>query len=190
MFERDGEIWLIPESASAGGFDLYRASQFPDRWTHEARLVEGRLHDPTLFEYGGLLWLAAGSEAFQSSTWDALSLFYAPSLKGPWRAHAKNPVRIDARSARPAGAPWTSDGVLYRPAQDCSGGYGGKLAVQKVLDLTPETFRETTVGFISFAPNSRLLGPHTLSRGGGIEAIDIYCRASDLRTGYRRAIAL
>ncbi len=36
----------------------------------------------------------------------------------PWVAHARNPVKTDARSARPGGTPFVVDGVLYRPGQD------------------------------------------------------------------------
>lgn len=181
VFARDGDIWMIPESSSAGGVDLYRAAHFPDAWTCETRLLDGLLHDATLFEHGGLLWIAAGSEALQSSTWDGLSLFYAETLKGPWRPHARNPVIVDARFARPAGAPWSSGGALCRPAQDCSGGYGGKISIRRIEELTPDTFREATAGAIAFSADSRLLGPHTISRAAGVEAIDVYARRRDVR---------
>ena len=186
VFERDGHIWMLPEQSAGGGLELYRAAHFPDQWVHEGRLIDGRLHDATLFEHDGLLWIAAGSEAFQSSSWDALALYWATSLRGPWHPHARNPVVVDARAARPAGPLWQHDGALYRPAQDCSGGYGGAVTLNRITALTRDTFAEEAVGRISFGIGQNLLGPHTIGRGGGIEVVDIYARPGALRAGYRQ----
>lgn len=185
VFERAGEIWMLPESAASGGLDLYRATRFPDRWVKHARLIDGRIHDATLFEHEGLLWIAAAAEAFQSSTWDALALYWSKSLAGPWHPHGKNPVLVDARSARPAGPLWLSDGQLFRPAQDCSGGYGGHIAVKRIVTLTPDAFAEVRDGSIAFNPDHNLLGPHTIGRGGGLEVVDIYARPGALRAAFR-----
>ncbi len=191
VFERDGTIYMLPEQSAAGGLDLYRAQSFPHTWVHDARLIDGHLHDATLFEHGGLLWIAAGTQALQSSTWDALSLFWATSLKGPWTPHEKNPVRIDARSARPAGPLWRDvRGHLIRPAQDCSGGYGSRLTLSVIRDLTPQTFDEEPAGIIEFGGGLPLLGPHTIGRGGGFEVIDLYARPGAIRAGYRTPTTL
>lgn len=181
VFARDGDIWMLPESAAAGGLDLYRAEAFPDRWTKHARLIEGRVHDATIFEHDGLLWIAAGSEALQSSTWDALSLFYAECLNGPWRAHPDNPVIVDARAARPAGPLWLENGQLYRPAQNCSGGYGSKISIKRVTKLSPQTFAEEPAGEISFGQGNGLLGPHTIQCSAGLEVVDVYARPRAIR---------
>ncbi len=190
VFRHGGAIWMLPEQSAGGGLDLYRADPFPSRWTHEARLISDRLHDATLFEYDGLLWIAAGCETLQSSSWDGLALYWATSLTGPWTVHRQNPVVIDARSARPAGSIYAIDGSLYRPAQDCSRSYGGRLTINRIMTLTRDTFAEVAVGNISFAGESRVLGPHTLGRAGGFEVIDLYARPGHLRTGYRGPITL
>ncbi len=204
VFEHEGEIWMLPESCAAGGLDLYRAERFPDSWTLDSRLIEGRIHDATLFSHDGRLWIAAGNETLQSATWDGLSLFSAASLRGPWEAHPDNPVLIDARAARPAGALWSAHGALYRPAQDCSEDYGGRLTLRRITELSRERFNEKTVGHISFGAGihkpmffnhgGRILGPHTLSRAGNLEVLDLYARPSTLRhalgAGYRDAIRL
>ncbi len=186
VFEHAGEIWMLPESSAAGGLDLYRAERFPDRWAKVARLIEGRIHDATFFSHGGRLWIAAGNETLQSASWDGLSLYSADALLGPWEAHPENPVLIDARAARPAGGLWIADGALYRPAQDCSETYGGGLTLRRLTELTRERFSEETVGSMSFGPEihkpgGRIFGPHTLSRAGDLEVIDLYARPSALR---------
>ena len=60
MFERDGEVWMIPESCGAGSIDLYRAPHFPGDWRREATLVDDVVaSDATLFERGGAWWMFA-----------------------------------------------------------------------------------------------------------------------------------
>jgi hypothetical protein len=185
VFEHGGAIYMMPESSAAGGLDLYRATQFPGTWEKVGRLIEGRIHDATLFDHDGRLWIATGSQAFQSSSWDGLSLYYADHLEGPWTAHPLNPVVIDAAGARPAGPLWRdAHGALLRPAQDCTSGYGSGLTLQRVIELSPERFREEAAGALHFS-GSGIQGPHTLGRAGGFEVVDLYTRPGALRTGYR-----
>ena len=194
VFERDGELWMLPEQANGGGLDLYRCTRFPDQWQLERRLIDGALHDATLFDHDGRLWITAGCEAFQSSTADGMALYWADRLLGPWHAHTHNPVVVDARAARPAGPLWRRDGQLYRPAQDCTGGIGSALTLTSVTELTPVTFAEQTLGTLAFGRRLHLNGPHTICRAGGIEVIDVFARPSALRAafraGYRSPIAL
>ncbi len=180
VFERDGETWMMPESSSGGGLDLYRCQRFPDLWTLETRLLDGRYHDATLFSHEGRLWIAATTEAFQSSTWDALSLFHAASLKGPWTAHKGNPVLVDARNARPAGSLWRDGVNLMRPAQDCSAGYGVGVRFRKITKLTPDEYAEETTGGMAFRGNTGVLGPHTICRAGAYEFVDLFARSGSL----------
>ena len=177
---------MLPEASASGGLDLYRATRFPFAWEKVARIIGTPLHDATLFAHGDTLWIAAGSQTLQSSSWDALALYSAEALLGPWQAHPLNPVLINARAARPAGPLWrASDGTLMRPAQDCISDYGSRLTLKRIDRLDPRGFSETIVGQIRFSAESHILGPHTLSRGGGLELIDLYARPGALRAGYR-----
>ena len=62
-----------------------------------------------------------------------LYIFYADELLGPWRPHSKNPVKIDVRSAGPAGPFFWYEGALYRPTQDCSRLYGGCINITRIF---------------------------------------------------------
>jgi hypothetical protein len=174
VFARDGEIWMIPETCAANRIELYRATRFPDDWTREAVLIDNvRASDATLVEHGGRLWLFATIAEDGLSSWDALHLYYSDSLLGPWTAHPANPVLIDAGAARPAGAMFMHNGALWRPAQDCSRGYGGGLALCSVDRLDVQEFRQTVRARLKPPPELRAHGAHTLNCAAGFEVIDV-----------------
>src|SRR3569833_971384 len=92
--------------------------------------------------------LAGSSDPCGAHLGADLHLWYAQDILGPWTPHAANPDKTDVGSARPAGATFESDGVLYRPAQDSSHTYGGRVVINRVLALTPETFREEPAALV------------------------------------------
>ena len=173
VFERDGQVWMIPETGSAGRIELWRCERFPDRFVHHAVLVPDVVAaDATLFEHGGKLWLSA-CVGEGGSTWDTLCLWSADRLEGPWHPHPANPVLVDATCARPAGAPWRDGGTLWRPTQDCSSGYGAGVVLCRVDRLDMEAFVQTPVTRLGPRPEwPRAIGTHTLNVGGGFEAVD------------------
>ena len=75
-------------------------------------------------------------------------------------------MRSDARCARPAGALYWRNGALYRPGQICVPRYGAGITLNRVLRLTPETYAERQIERIVPAPDSGLLGMHTVNRAG------------------------
>lgn len=173
VFERDGEVWMIPESCSAARVDLFRATAFPGGWVREATLIEGVVaSDATLIEHDGHWWLFAtvrdGGGAFS----DALCLWSAPDFRGPWTAHPRNPVLIDIASARPAGRMIFRDGSLLRPVQDCRSGYGRALGIARVTRLDEGGFQQEVETIIR--PGQLWSGRrlHTLNSAGGFEFID------------------
>lgn len=176
VFAHGGQMWMLPEAPGSGVLELYRADPFPSRWVLEARLVEGHLHDATIFEDRGRLWLFAESDYRQSSTWDGLSLYSAEHVTGPWTPHPSNPLLVDSRAARPAGALFRSGTEIWRPVQDCSAGYGSALGFARVTRLDMDGYAQETCGRLSFAPQSGILGPHTLNWAEGLELIDLFSR--------------
>jgi GT2 family glycosyltransferase len=171
VFRCDGQIWMIPESAAANRIDLYRAIKFPYHWKREGSILEGVAgYDATIAQHGGRLWMMAAMARWKNTSWDHLSVFYAKGLLGPWIAHEQNPILIDAKQSRSAGAMFTRSGQLMRPVQDCSRIYGGAIAISQVNVLTPAQFRQTTVGKVECGT----LGCHTYNRSAGLEVIDIF----------------
>lgn len=171
---QDGDRLLcVPETHEAREIALYESERFPDRWRRVATLVsDTRTVDATLFRHESCWWLM-GSEPAPKGANCQLHLWYSQDLSGPYRPHAGNPVKIDVRSARPGGTPFVHEGVLYRPAQDCSTRYGERIVINRVTELTPTSFREDFACAVE--PDARgpyPAGLHTLSAVGNLTLID------------------
>jgi hypothetical protein len=173
LIEHEGRVLCIPETHGVAEVALYEAERFPDHWRKVATLLSDTpLVDVTVFRHADRWWLAGAEPAIEAPSVN-LFLWHAESIEGPWQPHANNPVKTDVCSARPAGTPFHVDGVLYRPAMDCSKSYGGRVTINRVDTLTPTAFREETVATVG--PDEH--GPypegiHTLTGVGEITLID------------------
>ncbi|WP_420961617.1 glucosamine inositolphosphorylceramide transferase family protein [Brucella sp. IR073] len=173
VFAKDGEIYMIPESAAARELVLYRAAQFPHRWVRDTVLISDiEINDATLFEMDGTFWLIGTQRFGYGSASDTMVAYSAPALRGPWAPHALNPLAIDHSAARPGGAFIRQGDEVLLPVQDGSQTYGGGLGLMQLERLDH--------GAVSFSPPRPILpgpawnrkGIHTLNRAGGIEVID------------------
>jgi len=173
VFARDGEIYMIPESAAAHELVLYRAVQFPDCWIRDTVLLDNLdINDATLFEAEGSLWLV-GTERFgHGSASDTMVAYSALALRGPWKPHALNPLVVDHSAARPGGAFIRRDGRVLLPVQDGSQTYGGGLGLMQLERLDHGDIRFSPPRPILPGPAWDRKGIHTLNRAGGVEVID------------------
>jgi hypothetical protein len=171
VFSLDGQVYCVPETFEAGEVRLYRAIEFPQRWEKVATLLRDfPAVDSTIFRHDGRFWLFCTTQETSGTT---LYAFYADALLGPWQPHVRNPVKVDIRDARPAGPPFEVGGRLYRPAQDSSRTYGGRVAINRIVELTPQRFEEERHGYVEPDPRSPFPhGLHTLSFAGDYCVID------------------
>jgi len=142
--DTDGRTWCVPEtSEERNGCALFELAQ-DGEWIERGRILEGRIVvDPTIVRVEGRWWLFCGNGAERGSL--ELDAYHADAITGPWTPHRLNPLKRDRASARPGGRPFTIDGRLFRPAQDCSRTYGGALTIMAIDELTPTMFRERPV---------------------------------------------
>lgn len=178
VFEQDGQVWMIPESAAARNVSLYRAVEFPYRWTRVACLIDGiEGYDTTPLRHNGGIWFFVCLRLWRSTSWDVLSLYRADCLTGPWTPHAAKPVLIDAALSRPAGAFIQRGGRTLRPVQDCANGYGGAVTMCRLDALGTSEFGQTPVGRIRTGP----FRCHTYNRRCGLEVIDLFGQIRSLQ---------
>ena len=167
-FEHAGEMYCIVESVAVRSLGLYQAVEFPHRWKYVRTLLENvRAVDTSILRYNGKWWLFFTSgKGPRSGDQSHLYIYYADDLFGTWTPHEANPVKIDVRSARPAGSFFEHGGDLYRPTQDCSRTYGGAIRINRIDKLTELEFRETVVGRIRPPAGAYSRGIHTISCAG------------------------
>jgi hypothetical protein len=162
-----GRLLGIPENFQSNSISMYDLDQDdPSAWQNCRVLVERFAGvDATVFQWDRRWWLFATDH--DSGPDSHLHIWHADTPGGPWIPHLYNPVKIDARSARPGGTPFVADGRLFRPAQDCSRTYGGRVVINEIITLGPDAFEENVVAFVEPEEGSAWPdGLHTLSACG------------------------
>ena len=191
IIEDGGEVYMLPEASASGELVLYRMVSVPGRFEPIATLLSDLpAVDASIVRHGDRWWMFA-CRADRGVNHD-LFIWHAPDILGPWDAHAGNPVKTDARSARPGGTPFVVDGALYRPSQDDSRIYGGGLVINRIDTLTPTAFEERPVRALRPSPGTPYPhGLHTLSAAGRRTLIDGNIRrfVPDAARSRARAIA-
>ncbi|TXH69279.1 MAG: hypothetical protein E6Q83_11050 [Thiothrix sp.] len=180
VFKSEGIWYLVPESAEKRSIDLYRCVQFPDQWEFVKSLMSNiDAYDATFYQYLGRWWMFVNIRPHQSSSPnEMLYLFSAEHLLAEhWQAHPANPIVHHADKARPAGALFESNGVIYRPSQNCAGSYGRGLNLNAIIEWNEHTYKEKTVAQYIPQGKASLQGMHTFSYLGNTVISDgIYTR--------------
>jgi hypothetical protein len=196
VFPHEGHVYCVPESFELGKVVLLKAREFPTVWEQQAVLIQDiELIDPTILRYDGLWWLFGTLRGDGHIRIDDMKLFawYSKELPGPWSQHALNPLKTDVRNSRPAGTFFFHENRLYRPAQDSSRTYGGRIVIHRVDALSPTVFAETACAVVEPFQDWPM-GIHTISAAGEYTVIDgkrelrlrrslagMYRRAANLR---------
>jgi hypothetical protein len=140
VFKSEGEYYLIPESFEDNSIRLYKADNFPSKWSYVKTLVKGRDYvDNSVVFYDNKWWL------FSSVTSnDKLYLHYADSLTGPWKEHPQSPIVVDdVHKARPSGRLLIYDGKLYRFTMDIDPPIGThQVMAYEITEITPTSYSE------------------------------------------------
>ncbi len=151
VFRWQGDYYMIPESLGANAVRLYRATQFPTRWTHIKDLLPGTHADPSIFRFDEKWWLFTCPLPYQH---DTLALYSAAELTSDWMEHPRSPLISGNRHiARPGGRVLLHDDKLIRFAQDCLPIYGKQVRAFEITELTATTYVEHEV------PESPVLVP-------------------------------
>lgn len=141
VFEWGGEYYMTPETLGAGAVRLYKAEDFPVRWSHVSTLVGASCADPSVFRFDGRWWMFACSTPYQH---DTLRLYSAEELTGAWAEHPASPVVSgDRRKARPGGRVLVSGGRVTRFAQDCVPAYGTQVRAFEISELDADGYAES-----------------------------------------------
>jgi len=150
VFEWRSECYMVPETLGAGAIWLYKADDFPIRWSRQRRLIDGSHADPSIVRFADLWWMFSCSAPYQH---DVLRLYFARDLDGPWKEHPRSPiVRNDKCRARPAGRLLQMDDRVIRFAQDCVPQYGTRVRGFEISELTRDRYVETELKLPVLSP--------------------------------------
>lgn len=166
----DGDDLVVPEHSGRPGVFLHTA-QGDTLVDPRCLIPDVHALDPTIVAFGGLWW-AFFSERSGTPMGRRLDLWFSETLRSGWRRHPASPLLHATPTKRPAGTPFEIDGTLYRPSQDCTHTYGGRILLNRVDVLTPTEFHEHPVAAIQLTGGATTDGIHTLGIAGNRLLLD------------------
>jgi hypothetical protein len=178
LFERRGQLFMIPESEKSNQVELYRCVRFPDQWEFEKPLIKNiKAVDSTIVEHNGKWWLFANVIEPGGTSWDTLNLYYSDDpISDRWTPHPLNPIVKNIHTARPAGYIQKTAEGLMRPSQDCSVRYGYATNFNRIIKMTETEYAETTESTYKPPRHGPFVGVHTWNQERGLVAIDAIFR--------------
>ena len=173
IFEYQGVIYCIPEAHKTNKISLYRFVETRHgaslQWNYD--LIDGCCVDSTLYHHSDGKWYLFTTPREQSHT--HLLIFVADDLRGPYKPHYNNPVKVDCRSSRMAGKIQNTDGDLVRPGQNSTHHYGESITLNKIIKLDEYQYIEKEIKEIKPDKNWRYnKGIHTINSDGDITVFD------------------
>lgn len=144
VFEYQGVIYCIPEANQTNKVSLYRFEN--EKMIYDCDLLDGCYVDSTLHHHSDDKWYLFTTPQKQSHT--HLLIYVADDLRGPYRPHYNNPVKVDCSDSRMAGKIMEIDGNLVRPAQNSSRHYGESITLNKIIQLNEYQYIEETISEI------------------------------------------
>ncbi len=181
VFEWMNQYYMIPESYMAGSIRLYRALDFPTKWSFAGTLLSGPHYaDSSIFRYENKWWLY--TETTLDMQHDTLRLYHAHHLTGPWLEHPRSPIIAgNPHIARPAGRALVVNNKPFRYAQDCYPIYGAQVRAFEITELTTTTYHEREIEENPVLTGSGVgwnksgmhhIDPHPLQDGRWIACVD------------------
>jgi len=153
VFAAEGQLFLLPETGNTGTLDLYVCERFPDRWRLVRRLADNLdAADTVPLRHDGRWWFITSVRRSRSDGGHrSLAIFHTEDLLGgALTAHPVNTERRHAASpyssGRNAGAIIPlPDGQLLRPVHASQRYYGENMGWNRIDELSPAIFRETSL---------------------------------------------
>jgi hypothetical protein len=171
IFSEDDNIYMIPECSENKRLEIYRCTEFPAKWELYSTAFEGEgVVDTNYYvDKDKNKWLFL-SKANNYGT--DLYIYWIDSLEfNKIVPHKLNPVIMDSRVARNAGAIFEYKNKTIRPSQySIRGIYGKGVCLNEIKILTVDEYEETTIKIV--IPN-KAIGIHQLHQIKGYFVFDV-----------------
>lgn len=182
VFQYNNKWYMIPETSDVGKVCLYKANSFPYEWELIDVLLNEKAVDTTVFKFKNKFFLLTYLINLENEI--VIPKAYELDLKSKSIVRElkwNNPNKLEVRGAGPV---FSSNNVLYRPAQiNKITSYGEGVMIYKI-DNCSETYEEKEIYRYS-TPKQKfkgkvITGMHTYTVSDNYEAIDVRLRDIDL----------
>lgn len=181
IFEKDGNVYIMPESCGDSSIRLYRALKFPDVWERDRILAADTFSTDTVWLDETRFDTLLGSVQYRKPPEGKVISCWVKNTMFPLGPAGDSPtvVKEGDYGVRNAGKIFSFHGDAIRPGQICTGGkYGSGLAFWKIgPDLTEKEIysirAEEMEAHVRLCSGKKLVGTHTYNASQNYEVIDI-----------------
>lgn len=174
VFEKNGEIFMMPESSAGNNLSIYQNVSFPTKWKKKSEIfTDKKLVDAVWIYHENLYWIFANViNEFEVDNNEQMHIFYSTDLfSSDWNSHISNPVITSVEKSRNAGLIRNENGKIIRVSQNCKNQYGGFLIFNEIEVLTTVEYKERILR-VEYPPQG-YYGKHTYNSIGEISAVDV-----------------
>ena len=169
ILRENGKVYIYPENAEGEGLALYEL-QDEKFCSFVHNLSKDPLADAVITDCLGERLMFSTSLPEQNGS--LISIHQIDTEKGI--SHKIGEYLFESNIARNAGDWFEIDNRVYRPAQDCNGGYGKAVIIQKVDRNSKGEISFTDVRRLTSSHHHLDLGMHTFNSLNGLTVIDVY----------------
>ena len=173
VFYYDNNWYMIPETSQRLTVELYKATNFPDKWIKIGNVIEGRKAvDTTVFFKNAMPFLFV----YEPNGFDNKLSIAELDVSTCSISNERLLVNYSKKIGRPGGNVLVEKGKIFRVTQSGEKHYGEKLVFKSfknlnlnyeeedILDVNPSDFK---------IPNGcKYDGVHTYNKSGGYEIVD------------------
>lgn len=178
VFEKNGIVYMMPETREDGCIQLYRAEDFPKKWVKDRVIVKIKDAVDTVIDGDDIITSVITSPIEMKTQIEIYSIKTGePTFD--------NPVKASDQVSRGAGKIFEHKSKKLRPAQNCSeANYGAGLIFYEINragnQYGEEKYSELLPTQISIG-NDKALGAHTYARINDIEVVDVKKKRLNIR---------
>ena len=166
----EGKVYLYPENGESGRLTMYEYDEQNHCLISPNVILEDAVADASIVKVGALYYLVATRYPI---TQENLYLYKSDSFSGPFSMCSDKPVQTGCSKSRQGGMWFNIGEQLYRPAQNCQGGYGRYITIMHTT-INGDVFKESAIVIIKPNTFKYNLGLHTINFHDGLCVIDAH----------------
>lgn len=169
IIRREDKVYVYPENSASGKLRIYEYDYSTHKLINPKIILDEAVVDATIFYNGGKWYLTATKV---SNTRQNVFLYMSDEFNGTYKQVSNTPFNTSLRCSRPAGDIIKCGDSLFRPAQDCVGGYGVGTTIMEIKKITTDKILEEEINHIEPTSFRYSKGLHTINFYGDICVID------------------